>query len=265
MKHLVNKIKIAGLSGLFILALAFMQGCKKNDDNPPNPDLPDMKGELELINEFDLDVSEPSGLSFGKDGTSLFTVSDNTNKVYEISFEGEIIRELEYTGTDLEGITYNPDDDVLAIVEERDRQMVLIDYESGTEIERFDIDVKVGADNKGLEGISWNNNNHAYYILNENNPALLMVWKKPTGIISEIDLNFAGDYSGIFVESNHANLWIVSDESKMLYRCDYSAKVLEQFELNFSKAEGIVVDSDKNRVYIVSDKLSKLFVYKIKK
>jgi len=51
----------------------------------------------------------------------------------------------------------------------------------------------------------------------------------------------------------------------MLYRCDYSAKVLEQFELNFSKAEGIVVDSDKNRVYIVSDKLSKLFVYKIKK
>jgi uncharacterized protein YjiK len=262
MKHLAYKTKIAGL---FILALVFLQGCKKNDDNPPNPDLPVMKGELELINEFNLDVSEPSGLSFGKDGTSLFTVSDNTNKVYELSFEGEIIRELEYTGTDLEGITYNSDDDVLTIVEERDRQMVILDYESGEEIERFDIDVKVGTDNKGLEGISWNSNNHAYYILNEDDPALLMIWKKTSGIISEINLNFAGDYSGIFVESNHANLWIVSDESKMLYRCDYSAKVLEQFELDFSKAEGIVVDSDQNRVYIVNDKLSKLFVYKIKK
>ncbi len=220
-------------------------------------------GKLEKIGEYNLSVAEPSGLSFGRGGSSLFTVSDNANKVYEIDFQGNVIRELAYEGEDLEGVTYNPVDDVLAIVEERKREVVLLNYDTGEEMERFDIAVKVNEENKGLEGISWSSANYAYYLLNENSPALMMVWKKNAGIISEVDLNFASDYSGIFVDNKEGNLWIVSDESQMLFRCDYNARVLEKFELNFSKAEGIAVDYENNVVYVVSDKLSKLFVYKI--
>ena len=260
---MANKTSIIRVFGLLLLIIAILTGCKKsNDTTPVNTDI---MGKLEKVGEYKLKVAEPSGLSFGRGRGSLFTVSDNSNKVYEIDFEGNIIRELAYSGEDLEGVTYNPDDDVLAVVEERKRQVVLLDYDSGEEIERSDIPVKANDQNKGLEGISWNANNHAYYLLNENNPALLMVWKKNSGIISKVDLNFAGDYSGIFVDTENANLWIVSDESQMLYRCNYNVEVLEKFELNFSKAEGITVNLNDNRIYVVSDKLSKLFVYKIVK
>jgi len=249
---------------VFLLALLFLTSCSKKKVDPIVIDNDDV-GKVEKISEYKLDVVEPSGLCFGRDHNSLFTVSDNNNKVYEIDFEGNIIRALAYSGGDLEGVSYNDDDDILAIVEERKRQVVLLNYDSGEEINRYDIDVKVNEPNKGLEGISWNTNNKAYYLLNENNPALMMVWKKDVGIISKVDLNFAGDYSGIFVDAEHSNLWIVSDESQMLYKCDYNVNVLKKYELNFSKGEGVVVDVLSNRIYVVSDKLSKLFVFRIVK
>jgi uncharacterized protein YjiK len=261
---LITKDNIVKVVGTIVLLIMFGTACKKNEDTlPADPGNTVPTGKLEKLDEFHMNIAEPSGLSFGRTKQSLFTVSDNSNKVYEMDLQGNVIRELAYTGEDLEGITCNPDDNVLAVVEERKREVVFLNYETGAEINRYKINVKEGDSNKGLEGISWNTNNRAYYLLNENNPALMMVWKPDAGIISEVDMNFAYDYSGIYADSENSFLWIVSDESQMLYRCNYNAKVLEKYELNFSKAEGIAVDYENNRIYVISDKLSKLFVYKM--
>ena len=234
--------------------------CKKTPvDNPPVKPT----GQLEKLNEFDLDITEPSGLSFGADGTSLLIVSDNTNKVYETDLEGNLIRELHYEGMDLEGVTFNTDEQIIAVVEERKRQLVLLDYPEGNELERFDIITGGTSDNKGLEGISYSKNNSAYYIVNEDAPGELIIWNKAFGNISTTELHFASDYSAIFVDTKNGLLWIVSDESQALYKCAYNANVLMEYALPGVKFEGIVVDADQHLVYLVNDKTFKLYIFKL--
>lgn len=253
--------KINYLLIITLFLLAIINSCKKDEggDLPPvNP-----PGKLEKVDEFNLNVTEPSGLSFGADGKTLLMVSDNTNKVYETDLQGNIIRELAYTGSDLEGVAFNPDEQTVAVAEERKRQVVFLDYADGTEQERFDIVTGGNTENKGLEGISFNNNNKAYYLVNEDMPGEMIVWNNAFGNISTTELHFASDYSAIYVDSKNALVYIVSDESQALYKCDYNAKVLKEYPLPLTKFEGIAVDVDNQRVYLVNDKTAELFIFKI--
>ncbi|PLW97112.1 MAG: hypothetical protein C0591_07510 [Marinilabiliales bacterium] len=244
---------------IIVVIFFFAFSCKKNDTPVPVIEIP--MGTLEFIASYDLDIPEPSGLSFGSGSETLLTVSDNTNQVYEIDLEGKIIRMLDYEGKDLEGVTYNPDKDLIAVVEETDREVTLLDYSSGNKEGTYKITIPFGADNSGLEGISYNSNNKFYYIVNETNPDLMVIWNPDYGIISEVKLRFASDYSGIFVDVSQSLLWIVSDQSEGLYKCDYSGKVLMSFKLDDIKYEGVVVDND--MVYLVNDATSNLELYKI--
>lgn len=244
---------------MFLLLLALVDSCKKAEDVPPMEDL----SKLELISEIDLDITEPSGLSFGPNGNSLLIVSDNTNKVYETNLQGSVIRELAFVGSDLEGVTFNNSEQLITVTEERKRQIVFLDYINGEEQYRFDIHTGGSTDNKGLEGISYNINNNAYYIVNEDVPGELIIWSKLHGQISITEMHFASDYSAIFVDTKNAQLWIVSDESAALYKCDYNAKVLKEYSLPNTKFEGIAVDVEQQLVYLVNDKTFQLFVFKI--
>ncbi len=253
----INRISILFIS---VLLFTMTNSCKKTPvDNPPVKPT----GQLEKLNEFDLDITEPSGLSFGPTGETLFMVSDNTNKVYETDLVGNVLRELAYVGSDLEGVTFNTDEQIIAVVEERKRQLVLLDYPEGNELERFDIITGGTSDNKGLEGISYSKNNSAYYIVNEDAPGELIIWNKAFGNISTTELHFASDYSAIFVDTKNGLLWIVSDESQALYKCDYNANVLMEYALPGVKFEGIVVDADQHLVYLVNDKTFKLYIFKL--
>lgn len=243
-----------------ILLITLVDSCKKEDGG----DVPVKEtGKLELLNEFALDITEPSGLSFGPNANSLLIVSDNTNKVYETDLEGNEIRELDFEGFDLEGVTFNEDEQIVAVVEERKHQIVILNYPEGEEQERFDITTGGNTDNKGLEGISYNSNNNAYYIVNEDVPGEMIVWNKQFGNISTTELHFASDYSAIFVDTKNALLWIVSDESMALYKCDYNAKVLKEYPLPNTKFEGITVDVNQQLAYLVNDLTFKLYVFKI--
>lgn len=245
---------------IFVVILAV--SCKKDTTAvPPGPVIEIPVGTLKLIASYDIYVTEPSGLSFGSDKTTLLTVSDNTNQVFEMDLQGNIIRTLNYAGKDLEGVTYNPDEDIVAVVEEADREVTLIDYSSGNKIETYKINIPSNSPNSGLEGISYNTNNKLYYIVNEVNPDLLITWDPITGILGEETLSFAIDYSGIFADADHSLLWFVSDQAKSIYKCDYNARVLEIFNLDALKYEGIVVDG--NMIYMVNDATGKLYHYQI--
>ena len=229
--------------------ILLLSSCEKNDIPTPVVEIP--LGKLELINSYAIDVLEPSGLSFGSDKETLLTVSDHTNQVYEMDLQGNIIRVFDYTAKDLEGVTYNPNDNIIAIAEEADREITFIDYNNGNIIDSYEIIVPYGTANKGLEGISYNTNNRFYYIVNEMNPKLLICWNHEYGIISEDELSFATDYSGVYVDAENSILWFVSDQSKCLMKCDYKTNVLEEFHLDDLKYEGIVVDN--NLIYLVND------------
>ena len=241
---------------ILFISLFFLLSC--NDDNPDNP-APD--GKLEKIADYSINVKETSGLSFGPDKKTLLTVSDNTGQIYELDLQGNVLRTLAYKGDDLEGVAYNNENNEIAVVEERKRQVVIVDYDNGNELRRYDIDVEANESNKGLEGISWNGNNNCYYIVNEDKPSVLLVWKEDEGIISRINLNLGSDNSGIYVDENNSTLWILSDESEALYKCNYNAEKEKFYDVDINKPEGIVVDSNNNRVYIVRDQFSKLFVF----
>jgi uncharacterized protein YjiK len=248
---------------LAIFALVFLPIIESCEKQPVDPPAPKPQGELELINLIDLNITEPSGLSFGPANATLLIVSDNTNKVYETDLQGDIIRELPYVGFDLEGVTYNPTKNIIAVTEERKREVVLMDYTSGDELGAYPIDVEVNNENSGLEGISYSHTNQAYYIVNEQLPGVLIVWNPQHGIINSRTLNFADDYSAIFVDTKNSLLWIVSDQSQTLYQTDYNANVLKEYPLDRSKYEGITIDVDNNLLYLVNDATFELSIYKI--
>jgi len=237
-----------------------LSACKTK--TPVDPVIETPVGQLELIHTYQLQVPEPSGLSFGPGKKTLLTVSDNTNQVYELDMEGKVLRTLSYTGKDLEGITYNSENNLIVIAEEADREITLLDYDTGKKIETYRIDIEIGAENSGLEGVSYNPNNKLYYIINETNPDLMVLWNPVDGNISQEKLKFASDYSGIFADAGHSVLWFVSDQSEKLFKCDYNTNVLIEFNLDRLKYEGVAVDND--LVYLVNDATAVLNIYKIK-
>ena len=248
------------ISIIVIIGILFYS-CNKTSTPGPVVEIP--TGTLELIDSYKVDVPEPSGLSFGPNNATLLTVSDHTNQIYELDFQGNILREYDYVGKDLEGVTYNSDKNLIAVAEEADRDITLIDYETGNKIESYRIEISFGSTNSGLEGISYNDNSNLYYIVNETNPDLMIVWSPEYGIVSEHKLDFASDYSGIFVDAKKSLLWFVSDQSRCLYKCDYNANVLLKFNLDELKYEGVIINDD--IVYLINDATGRLNIYKIKK
>ncbi len=243
---------------MFLSVVVLMMRCKKNE----NITLEQNTGKLTLITTYHINISEPSGLTFGSDKKTLFTVSDNTNKIYKMDLKGNIIGVLPYIGNDLEGICFNSDKDEIAVVEERKRDIVILNS-VGNKIASFHIDIPHTIDNKGLEGISYNSNNKMYYIVNEAKPGLLCLWNTEQGLLSKNELDFALDYSGIFVERKTSSVWIVSDESKMLYRCDYKMNVIKRYHLDKNKYEGVVIDEENSKIYLVNDATSQMSIYKL--
>lgn len=249
----MNKIIVVAIAMLLCFT-----SCNKDEDDPVYP-----IGNLSIINSYNINITEPSGISFGPGRNTLLIVSDNTNRVYETDMMGKVIRVLEYTGDDLEGVTFNFNENIIAVAEERKREVVLIDYQTGKEVSRYSIPIEIGSENKGLEGISYNPNNNAYYIINEGDPGEMVTWSPQLGIIQETFMTFADDYSSIFTDNELSLLWILSDESRALFKCDYKTNVLMKFNLDISKYEGVVVDNKQNTLYLVNDKTATLEKYTI--
>lgn len=212
---------------------------------------------LVLINSYNIDVLEPSGLGINAAGDQLYTVSDNTNKIYQLSLTGAVEETYTYEGNDLEGVTTYTDGKLL-VAEEALKQLVEYDIATGTSTAHT-IDYTNNADNGGIEGVTYDSTNGKIYMLNEKDPGLLLEIASDFSVTSEITLNLAGDYAGIFFDATDSNLWISSDESNSLNHCTVSGKLIARYSLDINKAEGVVITSDK--IYIVSDTDAKLYVY----
>jgi len=216
---------------------------------------------LSPVASYDIDIPETSDLCFGFSTDILYTVSDNTAKAYKISTKGRVLSELQYTGSDLEGICY-VDNQFIYVVEERLREICKLDLQ-GNLISQKVIPIDQNEENEGLEGIAFAPFNQHFYIINEMNPDLLVETDKELNVLSYYPLSFANDYSGICVDNSKQELWIVSDMSATVNRCSMTGELIENFRIPVYNAEGIAFDSQNGIIYVVSDAESKLYVFSI--
>jgi uncharacterized protein YjiK len=252
---------------LLIFLLIGAAGCNK-DVPPPDTEITGQGNKdeyaLEFLNAYNLDIAEPSGLSPALNSANLIVVDDHTNQAFIISTKGKNMTTLNYQGDDTEGVTTDAANGIYWIAEEAESKIIKLDS-LGNKLAEYKIDIERTSSKKGLEGISYDALSRTFYILNEGEPGLLIKWSVSGGIMSKKELKFALDYSGIFYDKTDESLWIVSDQSQKVFHCTKDGIVRQSFDLDFPKAEGIVINRLAQRMYIVSDSEHKLYTYKINK
>ncbi len=238
---------------LNIFLAILIVSCKVEDSvNEPAPP-PFIK-----TGEFQTNVPEPSGLTLDLNPNFLWTVSDNTNQIYKIDTQGNILKTLPYTGDDLEGIVFDKRDNTLWAAEEQLRQLVHIDT-NGAEIERFQIQGLEGDGNSGIEGVCLNDANN-FFVLNEKEPPLWAQLDSSFTAIHKASIDAVEDLSGITTYDN--KFLIVSDQSQKMFVWEPGKGIILEYFLNFPKAEGIAYNDANNIAYVISDKTEKLYVFK---
>ncbi|MEN8115448.1 MAG: SdiA-regulated domain-containing protein [Bacteroidota bacterium] len=230
---------VVGLIGLLVFV-----SCSENNEHTI------------LLDTYPLSISEPSGLSYSADKQSLYTVSDR-GTIYSLSFDGKSIQKLSYTSDDFEGVTVNIKNSGIYVVKERSGELVELDV-NGRYKKTYSIINNPG--NSGLEGVSYDSKRNLFYLLKEKDKGLLITYSLSEGITDETELGFASDYSGIFYNENTDKLWIVSDESNTLTRCDLKGNSEIYYDLtNLQGIEGVVVNEDETEAFIVSDPSNKIY------
>ena len=217
---------------------------------------------LDLEGSYDLSITEASGLSLSQDNQTLFAVSDSDGRIYRLSLTGAVIAQLKYEGEDLEGIAVDPTDGSLWVVEEK-RSIIVHTDMLGNVLDTFSININIVDENSGMEGIAINESLNRIYILTEKEPSLLLELDKMGNILNQTQLDFAEDYSGMSYDALENELWIYSDKSAILYKCDTKGVVLQQTSLPIIEGEGLAINTATGKVYIVSDTPAKLFVYQM--
>ena len=134
---------------------------------------------------------------------------------------------------------------------------------NGSEISRSNLGFKKKG-NVGLEGITINANNNHIFVVKEKKPRFLIELGDRFKEFKRRELNYADDLSGLdYVESTN-DLWIISDESKLVAKCSPDGIIKEKFRIDINQIEGIAVDPRSNKIYLVSDKEEKLYVLEMK-
>ena len=212
---------------------------------------------LEPIAEIDLSsiLSEPSGIVYNSVNNSFYIVSDTLPKIFEIDIDGNLLGSIQVNANDLEGIALSINQDTIYVVEESDNIVTsfLLD---GTKINSFSVDVSTNSIN-GLEGIAIDLNNYLY-VLNEKLPRYLIKLHNEVEI-SRTEITTADDLSDVCYDSVLDCFRLISDESQKIMKLSTTGDILNQWEIPFTKGEGITIVNDK--IYVVNDLDGKLYVF----
>lgn len=241
---------------LLIILIFSMQFCSLFNENTKAEEL---NFAIKFLQSFDIDMPEPSGLALSWNGDFLYSVSDSTGNIYQIDFEGNVIREINlYAKFDLEGICCSADRNFW-VVEEKYREIMKVS-QTGQILARKSI--FHGYDNNGLEGICYGKDS-VLTALKEKDSALLIEVNKELDVQSYHKLEFASDYSAITYDKKLNIYLLLSQEDRKLFFYDVEKEEYKAIDLPMVNAEGIAYDSSTNILYIVDDASSKLYQYKL--
>jgi len=253
----INQLHIRVSHKLLTLTMIIvvMFSCEKDAGEQDPPQIPITQ--LQIIESYSLDVKEPSGLCKSWNENEFLIVSDNSNTIFRISDEGLVLEELPFKGNDLEGITYQEAGKIIWVVNEEKNTLSKLN-KSGVLQQEYELDYQSHPSNKGLEGITVNTINNHLFMLNEASPGLLLEFFNGE-IVNSIPLGFAPDYSGLFFHEETNQLWIISDEAKMIYQCSIKGELINSFQHTVDKAEGIIVNTEEQVFWLCSDSEDKLY------
>lgn len=241
-------------------------------------------------------LKEPSGLTLSRNGNALWTVSDDTKKIFKMGLDGKLKDDdsFEIDSKRLEGITLSHNGRHLFVVQEDKNEIIKIDIDQQDEVASRRLSTMTGfrpddfpseRENKGLEGIAVRQDG-GLLVIKEGQPGLLIEVSSDLAAIRSVepigrDQGFVDndiepkeiDFSGICFYRQPNWVWIVSDKAKRLYLYNTETRMVNQsFALGYGrrgeyheveKAEGIAFDPATMRLYIVSDEEARLYVYQL--
>lgn len=213
------------------------------------------------VASYQIKVTDPSGLTLGKEKLSLWTVSDKKSEIYNISLTGEVLNTIPLNAKDLEGITYDSKTDSFWLVEEVVKNAINVST-TGKELSRHLIDIDAKDPNSGLEAICIGKSGDIF-MLNEKLPMTFLHFDQHLKLKFKQSMSISEDLSGIAYDDKREAFWIVSDKSKTLMQWSPSQGVIARYSLPYTKAEGVTIDTDKDLIYVVSDLTEKLYVYQL--
>lgn len=252
MKNIYKQIALSFLIGFFLAT----SGCEKNssDTNGSSTD------GLTLVFETTLKFGEPSGIAFSRSMNRLWVVCGDDQHVYMIDTNGAVQKKLSFTGSDLEGISFDQRDSTLWVVDEATKQLSHLDLD-GKLLHQISLTYQTQLSNKGPEGITIGENNRLC-IINERDPSIMVQLESDFTIYSVDTLTFAADYSDLWYVSPDTFL-IVSDESEAIFLWSKTRGIIRKYPLPDDKYEGIAFDQNNSLIYIVNDETAKLSCYSI--
>ncbi|CAG1003870.1 putative protein YjiK [Methylophilaceae bacterium] len=222
---------------------------------------------------------DASGLTYNLETNTLFSVLNGTPLVIELDLEGNLLRKIHIDGIrDMEGITH-VDGNRYVVADEYDQRLILIEIDKDTE--KLDISrapqISLGVDagnNKGFEGVSWDEQNNRLIVVKERNPLRIL---EITGFVDDSTTSnglrvsqiapsrFSAfqlrDLSSVSYHDESGHLVLLSDESRIAAEYDLEGRVVSILSLwrgfhglqkNVPQAEGIAIGPDR-RIYIVSE------------
>lgn len=282
------------LSTLLVFTLILF--CDKSENNV------EVDANLNYISHYDISnhsqgLTEPSGLALALDGNGLWTVSDNTGKIFFLNLQGQMLPQtFDVPVTDMEGITLHPDGEFLFVVQEGNNEIIKINIAEARISERKMLSQMIGYQNiavyfdnsppnKGLEGIAWHNNDSTIFVVKEGVPGMLIQVSPDLNTIlhhvrlsEENGFSDAGagsdlDFSGICFDEQRQLFWIVSDKGERAFQYDLEQnRVIKSASLDYEnggdpqvvkKAEGAALNQNADQLFVVSDKEVRLYSFEI--
>ncbi len=217
-----------------------------------------------------------SGITYNKNTKTLFAITNNPRKIFELTKEGELLRTISLSGFhDTEGITYLYKD-TYAIVDERKGQVYLLKINEKTkEIDKNDaqniFSFRMNSyKNFGYEGIAFDDKKNTFFIVNEKFPIELI---KVSNLLEKEELtisldnglttlnHFMSDFSGLHFDKSSRHLLFLSDQSKTIAEVSLDGVQVSFADLesgflglenDIPQAEGITMD-DQGNLFIVSE------------
>ena len=280
---------------LFVLVAVSRQTARQQNDGGLQLRLVDRID----IEDKENGLREPSGLALSAQKDALWTVSDNAHKIYKLGLDGKLQPEstIELADPGLEGIALEPagrflytvNEDANEIIQVHLSEKTVLKHKALAGMQEFSAVAKHFEDsppNKGLEGITWNRDSGSIFVLKESAPGLLIEVSHDLErlldhvILSEANGFFdddtdAGklDFSGIVYDPVRKQFWIVSDKGQRLFLYDRQRNEVvaslalayqhKNKEREIKKAEGVAIDPAINRLFVVSDKEARLYIYDI--
>ena len=265
----------------------------------PEPNLRISLISRQRIRDQSVGLNEPSGLTLSHDSTGLYTVSDDTRAIFRLDLQGQVVVTESFfiTVDDLEGIAISRDGQYLHAVQEKTNSVISFDIARRLEIGRRALTSLHNyssiarhfpdpPDNKGVEGITVDTRTGNIIVVKEGRPGLLIAIDLPAARILESRLltetnGFSHpqipfkklDFSGLSYDSSRNTLWITSDKGQCVFHYDWQQdRVLQRLDLisdtkkgssRVRKSEGVAIDPEHQRLYVVSERDGDLYTYRI--